>query len=69
VARLLLRAYRRFAARRIAGLVGIVIAAWTILTELLIPAGEGIEHSSAIKSMDWRVTAFVVAIALPLSIS
>jgi hypothetical protein len=39
----------------------VVVAAWAILTGLLILAGEGIKHSSAVMSLDRSVTTFMVA--------
>jgi undecaprenyl-diphosphatase len=38
----------------------VLVAAWAILSGLLILVGEGIEHSSALRSMDRTITAFVV---------
>jgi undecaprenyl-diphosphatase len=43
----------------------VLVTAWVILTGLLILVGEGIEHSSALSSMDRTVTAFVVGHRTP----
>ncbi len=51
--------------RRVAGAVGVVVAAWGILTALLILGGEGIKHSSTVTTMDQKVTAFVVSHRTP----
>jgi undecaprenyl-diphosphatase len=41
-------------------MAGVLLGAWVTLSGLLILAGEGVEHSSAVTSMDRRITAFVV---------
>ena len=45
--------------RRVAGVAGVVVTVWAILAGLLILGGEGIKHSSAVTSVDRRVTAFM----------
>lgn len=52
-------------ARRLAVPAVVVVAVWVVLTGLLILAGEGIEHSAAVESMDRSVTTFVVAHRTP----
>jgi undecaprenyl-diphosphatase len=42
-----------------------VLAIWAVITGLLILIGEGIEHSSVLKSMDRTITAFVVSHRTP----
>jgi undecaprenyl-diphosphatase len=49
----------------LAGTVGLVVAIWAILTGLLILVGEGIEHSSVLRSLDRRITTFVVGHRTP----
>jgi hypothetical protein len=43
----------------VAGVAGVVVTVWATLAGLLILGGEGIKHSSAVMSMDRRVTSFV----------
>jgi membrane-associated phospholipid phosphatase len=46
--------------RRAVAIAGVLLATWALLTGLLILAGEGIEHSAAVTSLDRHVTTFVV---------
>jgi undecaprenyl-diphosphatase len=40
--------------------VGVLGAAWAVLTGILILVGEGVKHSSALNSLDRHITDFVV---------
>jgi undecaprenyl-diphosphatase len=51
--------------RQVAGAAGVLVGAWAVLTGLLILAGEGIEQSSAVTSLDRRITTFVVGHRTP----
>jgi membrane-associated phospholipid phosphatase len=48
-------------ARHLAAPAVVLVSIWVVLTGVLILAGEGIEHSAAVESMDRSITTFVVA--------
>jgi hypothetical protein len=41
-------------------IAAVLVTTWIVLTGLLVLVGEGIERSTAIMSMDRRITTFVV---------
>ncbi len=47
--------------RHLAAPAVVLVSVWVVMTGVLILAGEGIEHSAAVESMDRSVTTFVVA--------